>query len=58
MDAQETHAPSFSKKFIGSVSNICSNVANFPAKKLWKNGAQNTHAPFFFFFKFSMLLFE
>ena len=39
-----TYAPFF---FIYSVSNICSNVANFPAKRLKKYGAQNTHAPIF-----------
>ena len=31
---------------IGSVSNICSNASNFPAKKLKIRG-QNTHVPFF-----------
>ena len=42
---EKIHAPIFS---INSASNICSNVVNFPAKKLRKNtGAQNTHAPFF-----------
>ena len=34
-------------EIIVSVSNICSNVLNFPAKK--NMCAQNTHAPFFFF---------
>ena len=36
------------KLFIGFVSNICSYVANFPAKKLRKNTVlKNTHAPVF-----------
>ena len=36
-----------------SVSNIWLNWRNFPAKKLRKNtGAQNTHAPIFFFLIF------
>ena len=35
--------------FTSSVSNICSIVANFPAKRLRKNTVlKNTHAPFFF----------
>ena len=34
--------------FTSSVSNICSIVANFPAKRLRKNTVlKNTHAPFF-----------
>ena len=34
--------------FIYSVSKICLNVVNFPAKRLRKKyGAQNTHAPIF-----------
>ena len=34
-----------------SVTNICLSDFIFPAKKLRKNtGAQNTHAPIFFFF--------
>ena len=38
--------------FIYSVSKICLNVVNFPAKRLNSNnkkkyGAQNTHAPIF-----------
>ena len=37
-------------EIIVSVSNICSNVLNFHAKRLRRNMcAQNTHAPFFFF---------
>ena len=36
--------------FFYSVSNICSIMANFPAKRLGKNTVlKNTHAPFFFF---------
>ena len=36
------------KFFTSSVSNICSIVANFPAKRLRKNTVlKNTHAPFF-----------
>ena len=35
--------------FFYSVSNICSIMANFPAKRLGKNTVlKNTHAPFFF----------
>ena len=42
-----THA---SFLFVHSVSNICSVVANFPAKRLRKNTVlKNTHAPIFFF---------
>ena len=43
-----THA---SFLFVHSVSNICSVVANFPAKRLRKNTVlKNTHAPIFFFY--------
>ena len=46
--ACNTHTPF--KKNAWSVGNICSSVANFPAKRLRKKyGAQNTHAPIFFF---------
>ena len=42
--------------FICSGSNICSHLANFPAKRLGKKyGAQNTHAPTFFFLKFKFV---
>ena len=38
--------------FFETMSNSCSKWHNFPAKKLERKieGAQNTHAPFFFFF--------
>ena len=44
------YAPFF--LFIDSVSNICSTVADFPAKRLRKNTVlKDTHAPIFFFLK-------
>ena len=40
---------------IGSVSNICSNAENFPAKRFRKIRCSNTHAPVFFKKKFILL---
>ena len=50
-----THAPFM---FIHSVSNICSIVVNFPAKRLRKNTVlKNTHAPNFFFLHIMFITF-
>ena len=40
---------------IGSVSNICSNAENFPAKRFRKIRCSNTHASVFFLKKFILL---
>ena len=53
--ALNTYAPFF--LFIDSVSNICSTVADFPAKRLRKNTVlKNTHAPIFFFFNATFIV--
>ena len=36
--------------YVNSLSNICSTVANFPAKRFGKNLVLNTYAPIFFLF--------
>ena len=46
----------FPKKFIGSVSNICSNVANFPAKKLRKIRCSKYACAVFFFLIFDVAI--
>ena len=49
------YAPFF--LFIDSVSNICSTVADFPAKRLRKNTVlKDTHAPIFFLKKNAMFI--
>ena len=43
--------------YVNSLSNICSTVANFPAKIFGKNLVLNTYAPIFFlFFPFFLML--